>query len=895
MSEIAPSTDRNYSRISQSLRNPTRPPPPVPPRPRIGSARRSSGSGRNYEVPSSSPNGPSTQTDPPGTTRVLRIKVIAGSNLAKKDIFGASDPYVRITLYRGNKDTGALDFKNTTTIKKTLNPRWNEEFLFRVNPRDNVVLFEVFDSNRVTRDDFLGLVEIPLMHTNIATERPERDITAKDYFLRPRSIRSRVKGHLWLYLAYVPTEDEPETAEEQASAQNPQEPGWEFLDMNSSPSEAGASGPIDNNAEPLAPGWEERTDSVSGRQYYLNHTTRTSQWDRPLRNVSGDAVETEMPSGWEERVDANGRSYYVNHTTRQTQWTRPQLNSIVPPPQSNEAIGQQRRQEVADLYRNRRHISVEDTISMSEANSETDLSSLEIREGRPSLRNHRSPTDSLPSTLQTDGDDEEPLPAGWAMGIAPNGRKFYIDHSSKTTSWEDPRRRSGSFRGTPNDSPQSMPRTSSNEDLLKDLGPLPASWEERVHTDGRVFYIDHINKVTQWEDPRLQKIGGPAVPYSRDYKRKYDYFRSKLRRPNNAPNKIDIKVSRSSILEDSYRLIMNVKKPDILKTRLWIEFDGEVGLDYGGVAREWFYLLSKEMFNPYYGLFEYSATDNYTLQINPSSGVGNPDHLTYFEFIGRIAGMAVFHGKLLDAFFIRPFYKMMLMKHITLSDMESVDSEYFNSLVWIKENDPVDLDLTFSTEEEIFGEMVEHELKPGGKDILVTNENKMEYIHLVIQWRFVSRVEIQMRSFMKGFNALISENQLQIFDENEMELLLCGLQDIDVNDWKAHSAYKGEYNPNHPVIINFWKAVYSLNNETRARLLQFVTGTSRVPMNGFSELYGSNGPQLFTIEKWGTLNQLPRAHTCFNRIDLPPYDSYHDLRKKLLTAIENTEGFEGVD
>ena len=98
-------------------------------------------------------------------------------------------------------------------------------------------------------------------------------------------------------------------------------------------------------------------------------------------------------------------------------------------------------------------------------------------------------------------------------------------------------------------------------------------------------------------------------------------------------------------------------KVEILKTKLWIEFEGEIGLDYGGVAREWFYLLSKEMFNPYYGLFEYSATDNYTLQINPNSGIANEDHLSYFKFIGRVAGMAVYHGKLLDGFFIRPFYK----------------------------------------------------------------------------------------------------------------------------------------------------------------------------------------------------------------------------------------------
>ena len=150
---------------------------------------------------------------------------------------------------------------------------------------------------------------------------------------------------------------------------------------------------------------------------------------------------------------------------------------------------------------------------------------------------------------------------------------------------------------------------------------------------------------------------------------------------------------------------MSVKRPDVLKARLWIEFESEKGLDYGGVAREWFFLLSKEMFNPYYGLFEYSATDNYTLQINPNSGLCNEDHLSYFTFIGRVAGLAVFHGKLLDGFFIRPFYKMMLGKQITLNDMESVDSEYYNSLKWILENDPTELDLMFCIDEENFGQV----------------------------------------------------------------------------------------------------------------------------------------------------------------------------------------------
>lgn len=124
---------------------------------------------------------------------------------------------------------------------------------------------------------------------------------------------------------------------------------------------------------------------------------------------------------------------------------------------------------------------------------------------------------------------------------------------------------------------------------------------------------------------------------------------------------------------------------------------------------------------------------------------------------------------------------------------------------------------------------------------------------------------------------------------------MCGIGSIDVKDWKQNAVYKGDYHPNHIVIQWFWRVVLSFNNEMRSRLLQFVTGTSRVPMNGFKELYGSNGPQLFTIERWGNPNSFPRAHTCFNRLDLPPYESYQQLRDRLIRAIEGSEGFAGVD
>ncbi|XP_074135540.1 E3 ubiquitin-protein ligase NEDD4-like isoform X3 [Sminthopsis crassicaudata] len=900
-----------------------------------------------------------------GESRILRVKVVSGIDLAKKDIFGASDPYVKLSLYVADENR-ELALVQTKTIKKTLNPKWNEEFYFRVNPSNHRLLFEVFDENRLTRDDFLGQVDVPLSH--LPTEDPtmERPYTFKDFLLRPRSHKSRVKGFLRLKMAYMPKNGGQD--EENNDQREDLEHGWEVVDSNDSASQHQEELP----PPPLPPGWEEKVDNL-GRTYYVNHNNRTTQWHRPslidvssesdnnirqinqeaahrrfrsrrhisedlepepaeggdvseqrepssrLRSCSvTDAVAEQshlppqsaptrrarsstvtggeeptpsvayvhttpgLPSGWEERKDAKGRTYYVNHNNRTTTWTRP-IMQLAEDGASGSASNSNNHLSEPQIRRPRSLSSPTVTLS---APLEGAKDSPIRRAVKDTLSNPQSPQPSPYNSPKPQHKVTQSfLPPGWEMRIAPNGRPFFIDHNTKTTTWEDPRLKFPVHLRS---------KASLNPN---DLGPLPPGWEERIHLDGRTFYIDHNSKITQWEDPRLQNpaITGPAVPYSREFKQKYDYFRKKLKKPADIPNRFEMKLHRNNIFEESYRRIMSVKRPDVLKARLWIEFESEKGLDYGGVAREWFFLLSKEMFNPYYGLFEYSATDNYTLQINPNSGLCNEDHLSYFTFIGRVAGLAVFHGKLLDGFFIRPFYKMMLGKQITLNDMESVDSEYYNSLKWILENDPTELDLMFCIDEENFGQTYQVDLKPNGSEIMVTNENKREYIDLVIQWRFVNRVQKQMNAFLEGFTELLPIDLIKIFDENELELLMCGLGDVDVNDWRQHAIYKNGYCPNHPVIQWFWKAVLLMDAEKRIRLLQFVTGTSRVPMNGFAELYGSNGPQLFTIEQWGSPEKLPRAHTCFNRLDLPPYETFEDLREKLLMAVENAQGFEGVD
>ncbi|XP_066871311.1 E3 ubiquitin-protein ligase NEDD4-like isoform X8 [Kogia breviceps] len=681
-----------------------------------------------------------------------------------------------------------------------------------------------------TRDDFLGQVDIPLSH--LPTEDPtmERPYTFKDFLLRPRSHKSRVKGFLRLKMAYMPKNGGQ--GEESSEQRDEMEPGWEVVDSNDSASQ---------HQEELPP--------------------------------------PPLPPGWEEKVDNLGRTYYVNHNNRTTQWHRPSLMDVSSESDSN--IRQINQEAAHRRFRSRRHISEE----------------LELEPGEGG--DGPEPWETISEEVSVSGDSLSlvlpPPPASPVSRTSPQELSEELNRRLQIT----PDSSGEQFGSLIEDPRLKFPVHMRSKASLNpnDLGPLPPGWEERIHLDGRTFYIDHNSKITQWEDPRLQNpaITGPAVPYSREFKQKYDYFRKKLKKPADIPNRFEMKLHRNNIFEESYRRIMSVKRPDVLKARLWIEFESEKGLDYGGVAREWFFLLSKEMFNPYYGLFEYSATDNYTLQINPNSGLCNEDHLSYFTFIGRVAGLAVFHGKLLDGFFIRPFYKMMLGKQITLNDMESVDSEYYNSLKWILENDPTELDLMFCIDEENFGQTYQVDLKPNGSEIMVTNENKREYIDLVIQWRFVNRVQKQMNAFLEGFTELLPIDLIKIFDENELELLMCGLGDVDVNDWRQHSIYKNGYCPNHPVIQWFWKAVLLMDAEKRIRLLQFVTGTSRVPMNGFAELYGSNGPQLFTIEQWGSPEKLPRAHTCFNRLDLPPYETFEDLREKLLMAVENAQGFEGVD
>ncbi|XP_059109885.1 NEDD4-like E3 ubiquitin-protein ligase WWP1 isoform X2 [Peromyscus eremicus] len=603
-------------------------------------------------------------------------------------------------------------------------------------------------------------------------------------------------------------------------------------------------------------------DSDSRSNSAFDKLRQPEGFAEPLWPRSRNTHTESLPSGWEQRKDPHGRTYYVDHNTRTTTWERPQPL----PPGWERRVDDRGRVYYVD--HNTRTTTWQRPTMESVRNFEQWQSQRNQLQGAMQQFNQRYLYSA--SMLAAENDPYGPLPPGWEKRVDSTDRVYFVNHNTKTTQWEDPR-----TQGLPNEE------------------PLPEGWEIRYTREGVRYFVDHNTRTTTFKDPRNGKSsvtkGGPQIAYERSFRWKLAHFRY-LCQSNALPSHVKINVSRQTLFEDSFQQIMALKPYD-LRRRLYVIFRGEEGLDYGGLAREWFFLLSHEVLNPMYCLFEYAGKNNYCLQINPASTI-NPDHLSYFCFIGRFIAMALFHGKFIDTGFSLPFYKRMLSKKLTIKDLESIDTEFYNSLIWIRDNniEECGLEMYFSVDMEILGKVTSHDLKLGGSNILVTEENKDEYIGLMTEWRFSRGVQEQTKAFLDGFNEVVPLQWLQYFDEKELEVMLCGMQEVDLADWQRNTVYR-HYTRNSKQIIWFWQFVKETDNEVRMRLLQFVTGTCRLPLGGFAELMGSNGPQKFCIEKVGKDTWLPRSHTCFNRLDLPPYKSYEQLKEKLLFAIEETEGF----
>ncbi|KAG5191795.1 hypothetical protein JKP88DRAFT_174061, partial [Tribonema minus] len=246
-------------------------------------------------------------------------------------------------------------------------------------------------------------------------------------------------------------------------------------------------------------------------------------------------------------------------------------------------------------------------------------------------------------------------------------------------------------------------------------------------------------------------------------------------------------------------------------------------------------------------------------------------------------------------------YKHILGAPVTARDLQFVDPKLHKNLEWLRSHQGADVSRTaldFSTME-VAGhapggrERYEVlELVPGGRDLLVTDANKHEYIEVATKFKLLDRISAQLAALLAGFYEVIPPGLLVVFGPQELELLTCGLDVIDVDDWAAHTAHLGALRPTHRLVRWFWDVVRDLDQAARARLLQFVTGTSRVPLGGFRALRGADGEaRAFTLAAlppalYDPRGAYPMAHTCFNRLDLPLYGDREALRRALAAVVQ---------
>ncbi|KUF97393.1 5-aminolevulinate synthase [Phytophthora nicotianae] len=329
-----------------------------------------------------------------------------------------------------------------------------------------------------------------------------------------------------------------------------------------------------------------------------------------------------------------------------------------------------------------------------------------------------------------------------------------------------------------------------------------------------------------------------------------------------------LEIERDNLLHNSCEQLLWAT-PDQLHQSLRIKFANEPGVDAGGLVREWFTLMTKEVFDDTTGLF-YRCGNGDGLMINSASAEASVDHLMYYQAIGRFIGRALFEGILIDAHLALPVCKHILGIPITFSDLEFVDNDLYKNLKWLRDNTGVEslaLDFTVNVDQ-MSDKTKVVDLVPNGSNIPVTDENKMEYITLRFKWIVATSISQQLGSLMQGLFSIIPKELLSVFDHQELELLICGIPDIDVMDWKTHTIYVGERDER--AIAWFWNIVHEFSNEQKARLLQFTTGSARVPVQGFKALTMNDG----------------RICPFAIHIDLPRYDTEKDLRIALSLVIQ---------
>lgn len=346
-----------------------------------------------------------------------------------------------------------------------------------------------------------------------------------------------------------------------------------------------------------------------------------------------------------------------------------------------------------------------------------------------------------------------------------------------------------------------------------------------------------------------------------------------------------LNVSRQNIVADTLMQLSQYDSSD-LKKPLRVKFHGEEAEDAGGVKKEFFMLLLREILDPKYGMFkQYEETR--TIWFSEDSF---EDEVMYF-LIGLLCGLAIYNFIIIYLPFPLALYKKLLLELVGLNDIKDMSPVIAKSMQSILDYNESDFEEVFALNFEVirdaFGEQKTFELIPGGSKVPVTLKNKKQFVDLYVDYILNKSVESHFKAFHEGFHKVCGGKVLELFHSHELMSVVIGNENYDWEELEKNASYKEGYTKSDPTIVLFWQVFHELTFEEKKKFLLFLTGSDRIPLQGMKAIR-------ITIQPMSDERFLPVAHTCFNLLDLPRYQTRERLKYKLLQAIQQTQGFSLV-
>lgn len=384
-----------------------------------------------------------------------------------------------------------------------------------------------------------------------------------------------------------------------------------------------------------------------------------------------------------------------------------------------------------------------------------------------------------------------------------------------------------------------------------------------------------------------------------DYRR--DALRRELERQGRLPKKFNIEVSRENVVADSCNALFGTSTYDVVvKDALHVKFKNEYGDDHGGVTRDWFDCLARAMTQGSEALFA-PLEDGTLAPRPPKNGISDTQQVAMHRQLfaaGKFLAIAVLHPQPLPLSFNLVLCKHFLKMPVDMHDVRRLDEDLFRQRVR-RVLEPGGLDflekvlgerLTFMSagkEQRVNGEVLQIapvELVPGGAQKEVDEDNKVNYVQLLVEDFLCGNFRKELSCLLRGFWEVLPAETLRKFGvtPRELALMISGVVDVDPHAWMQHATVAGPHN----VLEWFWEVVWEFSPEERCKLLHFSTGSSRLPPGGLEGL----DPNFKVTVSADSPDHLPQAHTCANWLKVPKYTSKEQLKNKLILAI-NTEGF----